>query len=206
MDFPASESFVFLTHNYFDCSNNCDGCNKSIICESFKCALWFISHTRSLIEFQCEIIEFSGSSLSCIDPFFHQMSISHTKNAVPHTLGQSKKESRIMCRYQWQWTNRKKCVLKSDKPTSWPNFDSHCWNERSIKKPISRPFFEKIWLWPQHNDRWFPHVSETHFGLEREKTETQALSPVLTTFLCIRNRKSHNCKVSTISDHKFIVI
>lgn len=113
--FSSIKSFVFLTHNYFDCSYNCEGCNKSIICESFKCALWFISHTRSLIELQCEIIEFSGSSLSCIDPFFHQMSISHTKNAVLHTyliLGQSKKESRIMCRYQWQWTNRKKMCFE----------------------------------------------------------------------------------------------
>lgn len=100
----------------------------------------------------CEIIEFSGSSLSCIDPFFPIKCLSHTQKMLYLTLCDRRKKAvscvvingneRIEQTKMWTQTHFE-WILKSDKPTSWPNFDSHCWNERSIKWSDKSTIFRK---------------------------------------------------------------
>lgn len=105
--FAFKRTAYFQTHNYFDCSYNCYECNESIICESFRLgergthALWFISHTRCLIELHVRSLNSQVAGIELHWPFFHQMSISHKKCCTSHihicALWQSKKESRVMC-------------------------------------------------------------------------------------------------------------
>lgn len=105
-------------------------------------------------------------------------------NAVAIEERKSYRVSLSVAMSRWKKKNAHKHILNEFwNPISQPvhHISIHIFEwMHDRKKTISRTFFSKIWLWPQHNDnhhRWFPNMSEMHFKfeLELEMNKTSAM-------------------------------